>query len=58
MKKPIAPCKWCKNHKAGCHSGCEEYKKFEEEHKAFKQSVYDNLDEYDRYKTKFRRKQR
>ena len=58
MKKPTAPCKWCKNHEAGCHGKCEEYKEFEEKHQEWKKHFGDGRDEFDKYKSNFRKKQR
>lgn len=39
MKKPIAKCKDCHNRKVGCHSTCEEYKKFLQENEEWKKMI-------------------
>lgn len=58
MERPVAPCKDCKERKEGCHSECEGYKAFEQANKEYKLHFNDGMDEFDRYKTSFRKKQR
>lgn len=60
MKKPVAPCKDCKPPKRSstCHGTCEEYIAFRKAKDIYDTEYRKCVDEMDRYKTSFRRRQR
>lgn len=58
MKRPVAPCKDCKNRDETCHGKCEKYQSYEKDQKEWKEKFRDGRDEYMLYRNKRRKTQR